>query len=152
MNTPTNADSIGAELSKTIEEGLKEDYNILLLEWHELHLRQKQLKDDEMELRLKLVGHFFPTPDEGTNTVDLGNDWKVKDKHAINRKCDEASFEAVFEKLPEGSKDRLIKYKPELVLKEYRKLPLREQKIFDQALIIKPGTPTLTLVPPKEKK
>lgn len=140
------------ELNQVVEKELKEDFSMLLLEWNNIAETMKELKKKEIDLRIKLADHYFPNPDEGTNTVDLGNGWKVKDKHKINRKCDEASFDAVFKELPEGTKDRLIKYKPEVVLKEYRRLSLREQKIFDQALIIKPGTPELQLVEPKEKK
>ncbi len=129
----------------------KVDYNKLLNEWNKKALQLKELKAEEMELRLKLSAYFCPNPKEGTNTVDLGNKWKLKNVHKINRKCDKASFNAVFAEMFDGAKDLLIEWKPELILKEYRKLAPEWVKIFDQALIIKPGSPDLKLVSPKVK-
>ena len=144
--------NIQESLVHEIVTGLEEDPNMLLSEWAEVAESLKNLKKKELEMRNKLVDHFFPKPVEGTNTFDLGNAWKLKDKHKINRSCDEASFDSVFEKLPEGFKDSLIKFKPSVNLKEYRRLSDAHRNIFDECLIIKPGTPELALVPPKEKK
>lgn len=127
----------------------KEDFHLLLTDWQELSKKIATLKQTESAMRTKLMTNFFPDAEEGTNTFDLGNLWKLKGVRKITRKCDEASFEAVFEELPEGMKDSLIKFKPELVGKEYKKLSVEHKKIFDQCLIIKDGMPSLKVVPPK---
>ena len=146
----TSRPSTITQLSTAIENGLKEDPSILLVQWSKLAQDLKKIKAREMELRKQLAKHYFPALKEGTNKAELGNGWGLKNKHTITYKCDEASFPAVFEQLPEGSEDRLIKYKPEVVIKEYRKLSLKDQKIFDEALTIKPGSPALELVKPKQ--
>jgi hypothetical protein len=144
---------IGEAISTFLEKDLPQDKHLRLLAWQELHGLQKQLKKAEMELRKELTGAFFDIANakEGTNTSDLGNGWKLKYKHKLDRKPDEAAFEAVFSRLPEGSKDSLIKFKPEVSIKAYRSLSETNRKIFEECLIIKPGSPELELVPPKEK-
>ena len=142
--------SIYDELSKQIAAELPSDPHLRLVAWHDIAELLKKVKAVESKLRGELVTTFFPAPVEGTNTVDLGNDWQVKLVGKVARKCDEAAFAAVFEQLPRGAKQKLIKFKPDLILKEYKKLPPDQRLIFDQALIIKPGSPTLSLIPPKD--
>lgn len=121
----------------------------LLAKWQDVAKELKSLKVQEMDMRKKLSKHFFPNPKEGTNTCDLGNEWKAKTNHKVNRKCDEAVFEAVFSRLPRGSKSSLIKFEPKLIVKAYKSLTDKERKIFDECLIISDGSPTLSVVPPK---
>lgn len=146
--------SIADEIASIIEKKLPEDPNMQLVLWSDLNALQKKLKQLEMELRTKMVEQFFETAKlkEGTNTADLGNGWKLKYKHALNRKFDEAAMAAVFLELDEGLSDAIVKNKPELVIKEYRRLSDKHRAIFDQCLIIKPASPALELVKPKEKK
>ena len=154
-NTPKEekmSESIQDELANFIGKELPKDPNLRLLAWHELQALQKKLRVIEMDLRKEMTAHFFDvaTAKEGTNTADIGNGWKVRYKHGLDRKCDEAAFEAVFAKLPEGSKETLIKFKPEVNIKGYRALPEESRKIFEECLIIKPSSPALELVAPKE--
>lgn len=142
------ADSIVQFLGKE----LPDDPNVRLAMWVELSELQKKVKFLEMELRKSLSTHFFPTPKEGANNLPMQAGWKLTNKHTINRKCDEAAFDSVFAELPEGAKDSLIKYKPELNIKPYRSLSADHKRIFDQCLIIKNGSPELKLVEPKEEK
>ncbi len=125
---------------------------IKLAQWHELTQQLEQVKAKELKLRNELFGQFYPSPNEGTNTVDLPDDWKLKGVYKLNRNIDEAVLPITLSKMKEGAEDRLIKYKPELVLKNYRTLEEEQKKILESALIIKPGTPSMKLVPPKEKK
>lgn len=113
--------------------------------------------EKEQELRKQVAALFFPEPKEGANTLDLAQKWKLKLTYKIDRKIDEAALAAVKEQLTEQgiSIDTLLTYKPALATTAYKSLlavnPLAV-KIFDQALVIKPASPTLELVPPKEAK
>lgn len=109
----------------------------------------KPLEEEELVLRKALFGHVFPEPREGTNRVDLNGGWQLEGQYKLDRKIDEAALPAVFEAMPEGSKDYLVTYRPSLVLQMYRTLPENLLQIFDQCLTTKASTPTLKLVPPK---
>lgn len=122
-----------------------------LAEWNSLSGELANLKAKELRLRKKVVASLFKDPKEGTNTLELAGDWKLKMKHTINRKLDEASLPAVWENLPEGSEDRLVKYKPSLVKKAYDVLSDEELEAFNEAIITSPGSPSLELVAPKGK-
>jgi hypothetical protein len=117
----------------------------------------KLVIEKEQELRKQVASLFFTEPKEGVNTIDLAQKWKLKLTYKVDRKVDEASIAAVKEQLTEMgiSIDTLLQYKPSLATSAYKSLvdvnPLAG-KIFDQALIIKPASPTLELVPPKEAK
>lgn len=123
-----------------------------LAEWSSINIELKVLKEKEMLLRKQIVDSCFPKPKEGSNTLDLANDWKLKCNYKLSRKVDKAAIKSVLAEMPEGSEEKLINYKPELKLTAYKNLPKEECKVFDQLLTIKPGTPSLELVAPKEKK
>lgn len=114
----------------------------------------KPLIAQEQELRKAVMAEFFPTPKEGVNNLDMGQGWTLKGTYKIDRKVDEAALPAVKEQLRELgiNADTLVKYKPELATTSYKALPEQARLIFDTALTIKPGSPTLELIPPKEKK
>jgi hypothetical protein len=125
-----------------------------LIAWYNTCEELTRIKAREMLLRKKIFGHYFPDPQEGTNTSPPLEDGAViKGVHKINRSVDEAALKVL---TPEFQKnkikvDELITYKPDLSIKEYRKLTAEEQKLFDQCLIVKPGTPDLDIVVPKKK-
>jgi hypothetical protein len=77
----------------------------------------------------------------------------LKGGHVINRSVDEAALLVLASTFAEKKLpvDKLIKRKPELVIGEYRKLTKEEQLLFDQALVIKPGTPSLEVVLPAKR-
>lgn len=124
-----------------------------MVKWYELAQELKRIRNAEILLRKKIFNHFFPDPSEGTNNQDLDGGYVLKGKHAIERKIDEGAFDAMKEKFREEgiNPDTMVQYKPSLVLKEYRKLTKEEQALFDQVLIIKPGSPALEIVLPKRK-
>ena len=121
-------------------------YYELLEEWLQLKAELDAIKKKEADLRKMLFQGAFPNPVEGTNTATLEDGTIVKGTHKISRNIDEAALPAVLEKIPEGIRDSLVAYKPSLATSAYRKLTAEERKTFDQALIIKPGTPTLEVI------
>ncbi len=106
---------------------------------------------EEMRLRKLVFALAFPTPVEGTNDLDLPNGWKIKGTYKLDRKLDEAALPAVLETLRQQGvvADSLIRRKPEIDTKAYRALSDANRLIFEQAMTIKPASPTLELNPPK---
>jgi len=124
-----------------------------LAKWYELADQLKKIRAQEMTLRKKIFGNAFPDPKEGTNSYELGDGYVLKAQHKLDRNIDPGALDALKEKLRENhiNPDVLVQYKPSLVLKEYRTLTDEERALFDQCLIVKPGSPSLEIVLPKRK-
>lgn len=128
-----------------------------LQEWHQSVLAAQEAKkvvEAEQSLRKEVMALFFPEPVEGTNKFDLEAGWSLKATHKIERKVDEAALPAVLQQLREMgvNPDPLIRTKPDLDTKAYKSLVQINPDaahVFEQALTIKPGSPTVELVPPK---
>jgi len=132
-----------------------ENFYTKLTEWMALSKELARVKEEEITLRKDLFDYSFPAPKEGTQRVDLQEAWKLKGEYKLNRKIDEAPLDAILERLREEFKvdtSKLIKTKQELSVTEYKKLPKEAADIMDQALVVSPGTPSLTVEPPKGKK
>lgn len=125
-----------------------------LIEWDRLQEELKRIKAAEMLLRQKIFAAYFPSPKEGTNDAPLAAGWVLKGKHTINREVDSGALEALKPALLEAGMraDSLIQYKLSLVLKEYRTLTAEQTQLFDQVLIVKPGSPALEIVLPAKAK
>ena len=125
-----------------------------LAEWYRLQEELKKVKASEMLLRQKIFAAYFPSPAEGTNSAPLADGWVLKGKHTINREIDPGALGALKDKLLEAGikADALVQYKPLLVLKEYRTLTEEQHQLFDQCLIVKPGSPALEIVLPAKAK
>lgn len=130
-----------------------------LEEWRQALNKVVEVKpfiEAEQALRKEVMALFFPDAKEGANTVDLEAGWKLKGTHKIDRKIDESALPAVKSQLREMkiNPDDLVEMKPSLNTKNYRSLQTLNPeacKVFEQALTIKPGSPTLELIAPKEK-
>lgn len=120
-------------------------------EWYQLQIDLAKLKQKELELRLKIFGTFFKEPKEGSSTVPFSDGWVLKAEYPINRTFDVAALTTLLPTFREAHLPvkELIRNKPELSLSNYRKLSDEQRKLFDQALVIKPGTPQLEFVIPK---
>lgn len=126
--------------------------------WFLLKQQLAEVKAAEAMLRSRIFKHFVPAPVEGTNTVPLndGTGAELKAVHVINRDVDQGELEALREamfaegsNLPQLHLDQLVRWKPEVVMSEYRKLPDAERQVFERALIIKPGSPQMDIKIPK---
>jgi hypothetical protein len=126
----------------------------MLSEWYKMAADLKILKAKESLLRKKIFDLAFDDPKEGTNNYDLADGYVLKGKHNINRDIDVGAFNALKEKLREDGMrpDDLVRYKPELAKAEYNKLTEDQKQLFDQCLIIKPGSPGLEIVLPAKNK
>lgn len=119
--------------------------------WNELQAKLASIKDEEMKLRKEIFEECFPTPVEGTATIDMPEGWTLKGTYKLTRSIDEAALPAVLAELRKHkvSTDTIITYKPNLSLSNYRKLDPKWQRVLEQAMTVKPGAPTLELVAPK---
>lgn len=123
-----------------------DNYFKVLGQWQDTKAELESLKRKEAQLREILFQGAFPNPVEGVNTITLVDGTIIKGTHKITRNIDEAALSSILEQMPEAVRDNLVAYKPSLSVAVYRKLTAEERKTFDQALIIKPGTPTLEVI------
>jgi len=129
--------------------------------WYELQAQLKSIKASEMLLRTKIYKGLFKDPVEGTNTIPLAEGWVMKARRVIQRDIDVAAL-TINSANPELGPSRLelaginvaslVKWKPELVLKNYRELTDEQKLIFNDCLVIKDGSPALEIVLPAKNK
>lgn len=125
----------------------------------------------EMQLRLAVFEIKFPHAKEGVNRIELNSQgWNLKAQYPYRYDLSnkEAKTERAIDAMAEISQqagfiaDRLIKWEPELSIKEYRLLnpdnsaaQTDEQKkilaLLQPILKITPGSPQLEIEPPKAK-
>ena len=120
-------------------------------------------KDAEAALRKEVLAEAFAfDPEalrEGTENFELRNGYKLKAVFKISRNLnnENEAVDKVLSKIektgPEGAfiAERLVKWKPELSVSEYKKLPEKFKKLFDEVVTSKEAMPSLELVAPKSK-
>jgi hypothetical protein len=127
-----------------------------LMQWDEAKKQLAHWKSTEALLRKRCIEGLFKTPKEGTNKIDLEAGYKLKLTYAINRTVDEATLDTVRKQCLQEpswvSLEDLIRWKPELSLSTYRTLKEDQLQVFDQCLIIKPGSHSLEIVAPTVSK
>ncbi len=142
----------------------------LLLEWQRLKTEIEAFKAVEMDMRRYIVSRAFPDKHEGTNTQELGNDYKLKAvvKYNYNLDPDNKKVEEALDKIAlignQGAfiAERLVSWKPSFLLTEYRELQKEKDEGSEIAkaiiaeihkvLTIKEATPDLKIVEPKVNK
>lgn len=126
-------------------------------EWIDAQKALAAAKELEASLRTEVIRRRFSDQTKGTKNVELGNGYKLKAVFKENITIRTGEVEGVLRKIensgPEGKfiADRLFKFKPELVKKEYDELPLKFRKIVDEIVSTSAATPSLEFVPPKSK-
>lgn len=140
-----------------------------LMEWDKIKKNIATMQAEEMDLRKLIVRSAFPKATEGTNTLELGNGYKLKGVVKYNYNLpDNDAVEAGLKKLEtlgnEGAfvADRLVGWTPNFKLSEYRILQEDAEKgskfaidalaIVNSFLEIKEAAPTLEIKEPKVKK
>ena len=129
-----------------------------LKEWYALKQQLDELKNKEIVIRQFIVAGLFPNPVEGTNTHPLndGTGAVAKATHVLNRAVQVELLEelekslATDNNLPKLDLKKLVRWKPEVAVKEYRTLTDEARHLFDQVLVIKPGMPGLEIMIPKK--
>lgn len=141
-----------------------------IVEWQRLKqhiaIHVTPLVGQEMALRKELMAMAFPTAVEGTNNFDLGHGYTLKGvkklTYDLNNKADagyptDKAYDEIVALGNEGAflAERLIVYKPELSVSEYKKLDpnnpthVQIKAIIDEVLTIKDASPTLEVATPK---
>jgi hypothetical protein len=118
--------------------------------WYGMQQQLASLKTAEFMQRGRMATFYFTEPEEGTNRFGLGGGFDLKLDYKINRNVDEAALLTVTAEQVAALKlpmDKLFKWKPELAVGEYRKLNDKQREFVDSLLDIKPGSPTLSIVP-----
>ena len=134
-----------------------------ILAWEAAVKALAAAKDAEAALRKEVLAEAFAfDPEalrEGTENFELGNGYKLKAVFKISRNLnnENEAVDKVLSKIektgPEGVfiAERLVKWKPELSVTEYKKLPEKFKKMFDEVVTSKEAIPSLELVAPKSK-
>lgn len=135
----------------------------LILQWEEAAKNLATAKEVEASLRAEVLKTAFVFSNdelrEGTENVELGQGYKLKAvfKTSRNFAGGQEAVEKALQKIEktgaEGEfiAERLVKWKPDLSVSEYKKLPEKFKRIIDEVLTAKPATPSLELVAPKSK-
>ena len=134
-----------------------------ILAWEAAVKALAAAKDAEAALRKEVLAEAFAfDPEalrEGTENFELGNGYKLKAVFKISRNLnnENEAVDKVLSKIektgPEGAfiAERLVKWKPELSVSEYKKLPEKFKKLIDEVVTSKEAMPSLELVAPKSK-
>lgn len=86
-------------------------------------------------------------PAEGTHHTESGM-YKVTVKTGINRRTDRKALEAISDRVPEAFKQRLIRWKPEVDLRELRFIQNNEPElaaVIAEAITESPAKPSVTV-------
>lgn len=142
----------------------------ILTAWDDLKKNIVALKEQELDLRKYIVQRAFPSPQEGTNTEELGNGFKLKAVVKYNYKlsADNKTVEAGLDELSNSGNDgsfladRLVSWSPNFLLQEYRQIQedaeggseIAKQRllIISKFMTITEAAPDLKIVEPKGKK
>ena len=135
-----------------------------ILAWEQALKALAAAKDAEAALRKEVLAEAFAfDPEalrEGTENFELGNGYKLKAVFKISRNLnnENEAVDKVLSKIEKAGAEgqfiaeRLVKWKPELSVSEYKKLPEKFKKMIDEVVTSKEATPSLELVAPKTPK
>lgn len=129
----------------------------IILNWQESQKALAKAKEIEAEARQQVIALFNAAPDaSGVQNIDLGSGYKLKATFKLNHKIkgDVEKMLSKLENIGEEGKfiaERLVKFKPELSLTEYKNLSDKMRKITDEFIVTTPALPSVELVEPKSK-
>lgn len=156
--------AMDSETAKAAVKSLGRDEQILV--WDNLKQVAKQIGEVESELRKEIVSaNFDSAKQEGTETLQLGAGWSLKVSKSLTYKVtgDNDAVMGVEVDLPQWLEE-LFRWKSEVSTKAYKQLvqtvatnpadvaAAELLKRIDSLIEIKPGSPQLSLVPPKDKE
>jgi len=120
--------------------------------WNEAKNELDRFKQQESMLRDELVKLLFSSKDEGTESIEVSNGWKLKAVKKLDYKLDNKDNQivAICAMLDPDTAKRLFNWKPDLSVSTYKQLDATTQSLLNGCLTIKPAKASLELVPPKE--
>lgn len=126
-----------------------------LSQFAELAKMQKDLellKENEMKLRKEVFDLVSKKGEitKGTNNIALPDGWALKVVAKESVSVEESVFPAVLIKMREaGILEDVFKFKPSLVADQYKYLTAEQKAIVNEALVTKPASPEVKIIPPK---
>jgi hypothetical protein len=123
----------------------------LVQEWNEAKEQLKYWTEKESDLRSKVVQDIFKSDKtEGTETIELTGDWKLKVTKKLNYNVSnkDETLTNILNSLPALVAQNVIRWNPDLNLAVYRKLDTTMRELLSPVISIKPAKPSLELVPP----
>jgi hypothetical protein len=130
----------------------------LIAKWEQCKLQIESLKKLEIEFRNEILKQEFQFDENkcesGTKNLDLDNGFKLKAVFKTTQTLDQVKVLQVYDVIKtmhEGEfiLKRLLKWKADLSLTEYKKLPVDIKNVFDDCLTVKSSQPSLEIVESK---
>ena len=112
-------------------------------DFNEAKVKLSFWKSKEIELRNEILEEMASDKDEGI-TSKVVDGMKITATYKMSRSIDEATLDSIYDYLTEEELD-FIKYKPSIVLKEYRKLEEKGESKLLEAIVLKPSQGTVTI-------
>lgn len=106
---------------------------------------QATRREAEAELAL-----LIDNGDLESTSTELTDSYKIKIERKLNRTFDEAALGKIYSDIPEAIRDRLIRIKYELDLREYRFIASNEPellRLIAPAIVTKPAKPAVSVEP-----
>jgi len=124
----------------------------LVSDWQHADTLLKASKAAEYQLRLEIARDLFDgRVESGTENLDLGSGYILKCTKKLNYSLDAKKVQSVLDKLSSSIlAARLVTWKPDLRISEYKQLPDDDRVKVDTVLTIKQGTPSVLLIEPKQ--
>jgi hypothetical protein len=125
--------------------------------WSKTQAILQTYKQKETELRTEIVKRSFAEAPTGTTNIELPKGFVLKCVKKVNYNVDQKSVNAALAEIQKLGNEgqfiagRLIKWKAELSLTEYKLCPSTVKAIIDNVVTIVPAMPTLEIVEPKKK-
>lgn len=152
------------DASVEIDDYSKFNDQQLIAHWHKTQGLAATWKQKEVGIREEVVRRLFAEKPTGTHNYDLGKGYilkcvKKETYTPIVKKTlpDDVTITEALQKIRtlgnEGSfiADRIVKWKPELSLTEFKQAPDNIKNLILDAIVIKPAMPTLEVVEPKKR-
>jgi len=117
-----------------------------LVKWYQAAEQLRAAKATELALRKQVVEEYFPTLEEGAQSVGIEGNAKLVCTQPYSYSVDVDALDAALEHLPKTKQDKIVTWKPTMSVSVFRKLTKKAQNAFAaECLTIKPGTPSLTI-------
>lgn len=117
----------------------------LLVAWYKKKQELDQAKKEERQLRDQLFEAYFPEPEYGTNKCDIPGDAELVVDYPLNLSIDESALETALEHVPKTKRDKVVRWKPSLAKTVYNTLSKKAREGFDECVIAKPGSPSVSI-------
>jgi hypothetical protein len=114
--------------------------------------REAKANADRLAAEASIVALMGPLPAEGTTRIDADG-FTVAVATSMRRTVDAEALSQIAPKIPEAIGKRLLRWKPELVLRELRYLQDNEPELYAviaEAITTAPAKPAVRVEPIKE--